>query len=301
MKYVIEHSNSAVAIYDNELRYIYVSERYLNDYHVKELSIIGKHHYEVFPDLPQKWRDVHQRVLNGEVHSSECDAFPRADGTMEWTKWECRPWFNVDGKIGGIIIYAELITNQVLSESTLRESETRFRLLAETAPLGVLISDNNQNTIFINQQFTQIFGYSISDIPSVKEWWLLAYPDKLLRDQIHSDWDKLLANSKYGNEKHQPFEFPVKCKNGSVKLIEFRLATTDEFNFVVFIDITERKRAEEELMQLKNDLEQQVEEKTSELKQRIAELERFQDATIEREFRIKELREEIKLLKDNKP
>jgi PAS domain S-box-containing protein len=194
-----------------------------------------------------------------------------------------------------------LITNQVLSESTLRESETRFRLLAETAPLGVLISDNNQNTIFINQQFTQIFGYSISDIPSVKEWWLLAYPDKLLRDQIHSDWDKLLANSKYGNEKHQPFEFPVKCKNGSVKLIEFRLATTDEFNFVVFIDITERKRAEEELMQLKNDLEQQVEEKTSELKQRIAELERFQDATIEREFRIKELREEIKLLKDNKP
>jgi len=301
MKYVIEHSNGAVAVLDNDLRYIYVSERYLIDYKIKEFNIIGKHHYDVFPDLPQKWRDVHQRVLNGEVCSSALDPYPRNNGTLEWTRWECRPWFKVDETIGGIIIYSEVITNQVLAENDLRESEERFRLLAETAPFGIAITDNNRDIVFINQQFIRIFGYTTADIPSVDNWWLLAYPDKVLRDEIRSEWDKLIVKAKNDRELPQTVEYAVKCKNGAIKLIEFRLATTMELNFIIFIDVTERKKAENELLQLKNELEQQVEEKTSELQTRIAELERFQDATIEREFRIKELHNEIKLLKGLKP
>ncbi len=65
-------------------------------------------------------------------------------------------------------------------------------------------------------------------------------------------------------------------------------------------DVTERKQAETELLELKEQLEIQVDEKTKELQARIKELQRFQDATIEREFRIKELRDEIALLKRNK-
>ena len=65
------------------------------------------------------------------------------------------------------------------------------------------------------------------------------------------------------------------------------------------IDVTERKKAAEELKKLKNNLEAIVEEKTSELKEKLVELERFHEATIEREFRIKELRNEIDMLKKN--
>lgn len=301
MKYVIEHSNGAVAVHDNELRYIYISERYLNDYKVKDYNIIGKHHYEVFPDLPQKWRDIHQRVLQGEVCSSECDPYTRNDGALEWTRWECRPWFKVDETIGGIIIYTEVITNQVLAENALRESESRFRLLAETAPFGIAISDNNRDIIYINQHFIKIFGYTTTEIPSVDDWWPLAYPDKVMRDEVQSEWDKLIVRAKNDSEKTLTIEYPVKCKDGAIKLIEFRLSSSSELNFTIFIDITERKKAENELLQLKNDLEQQVEEKTKELQLRIIELERFHDATIEREFRLKELRDEIKLLKGVKP
>lgn len=63
-------------------------------------------------------------------------------------------------------------------------------------------------------------------------------------------------------------------------------------------DITARVKAENELLRLKENLEVEVEEKTRELRERIAELERFQQATINREFRIKELRDEIQLLKN---
>jgi|GEM_PF-6299004 len=86
MRYIIEHANSAVAVHDKDLNYIYLSQRYLDQYNVKEKDIIGKHHYEVFPDLPQKWRDVHQKALRGEVSKAERDPYYRVDRTVVWTR-----------------------------------------------------------------------------------------------------------------------------------------------------------------------------------------------------------------------
>lgn len=121
MRYVIEHTNSAVAVHDTDLVYIYVSQRYLDQYGIEDRDIIGKHHYDVFPDLPQKWRDVHQRVLKGEVVRADRDDYQRDDGSVQWTRWECRPWYENDGSIGGIIVYTEVITAQVKAEEELRK------------------------------------------------------------------------------------------------------------------------------------------------------------------------------------
>ncbi|WP_407357194.1 PAS domain S-box protein [Methanolobus sp. WCC5] len=123
LRYVIEHTRSAVAVYDRDMHYIYVSQRYLDDYKVKEKDIIGKHHYEVFPDLPQKWRDIHQKALNGEILSAEDDPYYKEDGIVEWTRWECRPWYEADGSIGGIIIYTEVITDRKQAEETLLKAK----------------------------------------------------------------------------------------------------------------------------------------------------------------------------------
>jgi len=133
MQYIITHNRSAVAVHDRELRYIYVSQRYLDDYHVQEKDVIGKHHYEVFPDLPQKWRDVHQKALQGEICSAEDDPYEREDGTVDWTRWECRPWYEADGTIGGIIIYTEVITAQKQMELALRQERDLSRALADAA------------------------------------------------------------------------------------------------------------------------------------------------------------------------
>lgn len=67
--------------------------------------------------------------------------------------------------------------------------------------------------------------------------------------------------------------------------------------FAVARDITKSKQDEEELRKLKDNLQEEVNQKTMELNKRIDELERFQQATIEREFRIKELRNEIEQLR----
>jgi len=109
MSYIIEHSPSGIAVFDRDLRYLYASTQFFKEYNVAEKDLIGKKHYEVFPDLPQKIREVHQRALSGEVLSAESDPFVREDGTTYWTRWECRPWSRGDGSIGGIILYSEVV------------------------------------------------------------------------------------------------------------------------------------------------------------------------------------------------
>ncbi|MBE0700164.1 MAG: PAS domain-containing protein, partial [Acholeplasmataceae bacterium] len=119
MEYVIEHDRSAVAIHDKDLNYLYVSKDYLKQYRIEHKNVIGKHHYEVFTDIPQKWKDVHQRVLKGETISAEYDPFIRGDGTIDWTSWECRPWYEKDGQIGGMILYTEVINKRKKMEEDL--------------------------------------------------------------------------------------------------------------------------------------------------------------------------------------
>ena len=127
MRYIIEHDRSAIAVHDRDLKYVYVSQRYLHDYGVEEHDVIGKHHYDVFPDLPQKWRDVHQKALAGEISSAEDDSYVREDGTVVWTRWECRPWYEADGSIGGIIVYTEVITERKQVEEALARSVVQLR------------------------------------------------------------------------------------------------------------------------------------------------------------------------------
>jgi len=79
IEYIIKHNSSGIAVHDKNMNYMYVSERYLERYGLKGKNIIGKHHYEVFPDLPQKWREVHKRSLKGEVISKKEDPYYREE------------------------------------------------------------------------------------------------------------------------------------------------------------------------------------------------------------------------------
>lgn len=116
MRYIIKHNTSALAVHDKDLKYLFVSERYLQDYKVKDKNIIGKHHYDVFPDLPQKWRDVHRKALAGITSSAENDRYDKEDGSVEWTTWECRPWYQAKGEVGGFVVYTEVVTDRIKAE-----------------------------------------------------------------------------------------------------------------------------------------------------------------------------------------
>jgi PAS domain S-box-containing protein len=117
----VKHAPAAIAMLDQDLRYLQASDRWLTDYKLDLANIIGRSHYDVFPDIPQRWKEVHQRVLEGSVEKCDEDPFPRADGNTEWLQWEARPWRLADGSIGGLIFFTQVITARKEMELELRK------------------------------------------------------------------------------------------------------------------------------------------------------------------------------------
>ena len=132
MEYIIEHNQSAVAVLDKNLNYLYVSQRFFKDYRIKETNIIGKNHYEVFPEIPEKWKIIHQKALSGTTLRADEDIFYRKDGSFDWTRWECRPWYAIDGSVGGIILYQEVISEQKRKEEEIKKLNQRLEILIES-------------------------------------------------------------------------------------------------------------------------------------------------------------------------
>ncbi len=148
------------------------------------------------------------------------------------------------------------ITEKKSAEEALRESESRFRLFAELAPVGIVISDNQEKILFASAKFTELFGYTLEDMPSVNEWWLLAYPDETFRERVRREWQAAIDEAGRTHTESKPMEYPVRCKDGSVRQVEYRMATTGTLNVVVYVDITARKHAEEEREKLQSQLTQ---------------------------------------------
>ncbi len=153
-----EYSPAAIAMLDRDMKYMVVSHRWLADHQLVGQSIIGRSHYDCLPDLPASWTEIHQRCLAGAVEKSDEDIHLRADGTREYKRWEIRPWYQADGAIGGIIIFAEDITARKTAEEALRAGEERRRLLVETMLQGVVHQAADGTIVALNPAAERILG-----------------------------------------------------------------------------------------------------------------------------------------------
>lgn len=125
MALFVAHAPAALAMFDHDMCYIAVSRRWLSDYELDDQLLIGRNHYDIFPEIGEDWKVIHRRALAGEVVCAERDAFMRADGRVQWLRWEVRPWYDGCGRIGGIVIFSEDV-------STIRRVEEEIRQLNAT-------------------------------------------------------------------------------------------------------------------------------------------------------------------------
>ena len=245
MNYIIEHISSSVAVLDKNMRYIYVSQRWFEDYRIKEKEIIGRSHYEIFPDLPDFWKKVHQRALKGEIIRADEDKFPREDGTLDWVSWECRPWYEADNTVGGIVLYTEVITERKNMEISLKESQELFRTMFEYNPIPTTLAVLNKKIIVdINPAAEKLMEYKREEVSGRTVEELDIWADL---DQRKEAFEILFREKKISN-----FELTYKTKYGklgtallSSKSIE-RLGT--EYLISTFIDITLQKQANENIL-----------------------------------------------------
>jgi PAS domain S-box-containing protein len=145
------------------------------------------------------------------------------------------------------------IAERKRAEEALLKSEEKYRTLVEQSPLGISLVGKSGNYKYVNPKFIEMFGYTLEDIPTGRQWFAKAYPDPQYRDQVIASWVADLKVSKIGAAR--PRTYTVTCKDGSEMVIHFRPVTLETGDqFLIYEDITERKRAEEALRESNEEL-----------------------------------------------
>jgi PAS domain S-box-containing protein len=239
----IEHAPVPMAVFDREMRYLTVSQRWLSDYGLTGRNVIGASHYAVLPEIPAHWRELHERGLAGEILNSAGECFTRTNGEKQWLRWEIRPWSMPDGSIGGIAIFSEDITARVDAEKALLASEAKFRATFEQAAVGIAHVDLTGRWLMVNSRLCDILGYPRGELlkASFQE---ITHPEDQERDLDN------VAALLDGKITHYQMDKRYFRKDGrlvwvalTVALIRKADASPDYFVFVIE-DISERKRAE---------------------------------------------------------
>lgn len=162
---LLERVPAAVAVFDLEMRYLSCSRRWLTDFGIVARNLIGKSHYEIFPEIGERGREIHRRALSGETVSSEAEAFHRRDGSVDWVKWDIEPWHEADGTIGGVIILSEVLTDSVETKLRARSLSFELNLLIDSAKNhAICLLDPEGRVMIWNSGAERLYGWSESEI-----------------------------------------------------------------------------------------------------------------------------------------
>jgi len=242
----IEHTPTAIAMLDCDMKYLAASKKWIADYQLDKTTLMGKSHYDLFPEIGEEWKKIHQKCLTGIEDKRDEDSFVRHDGSIQWLRWEINPWFNDKGNVGGIIMHTEDITARKNIEEQLRLSEEAFRGNFENAAIGMALLDLKGQWINVNRALCSIVGYSENELLE------LTFQDITYPEDLDADL-QLLDELVKGKRSYYHMEKRYICKNG--RIINIILAASAVRNvdneplyFISqIIDITAQKKAEKQL------------------------------------------------------
>jgi PAS domain S-box-containing protein len=141
------------------------------------------------------------------------------------------------------------IIERKLAEEALYESEGRFKKIIEQAHIAMAVVSMEGVIEYINRKAVKVFGYQHKDIPNMNRWWEQAYPDKNYREEIVADWMGRIQKALTEGGEIAGNEYQVTCKNGDIKTILISGVPVSDKIFVLFDDITGRKKAEVALLE----------------------------------------------------
>jgi PAS domain S-box-containing protein len=161
---------------------------------------------------------------------------------------------------GGGTVWEGVITDITERKRTEKEQ----RLIFDNLPIAVAATTltSPAEMTFINQQFTRTFGYMLEEIPTVAIWAEKAYPDPAYRREVFREWDEAVFRAIETKGSIKSMEFAVTCKDGTKRDIIFRAVVLDDNLLVSMTDVTERKKAEQALRSLREQLERTAYELT---------------------------------------
>jgi PAS domain S-box-containing protein len=232
-------------MFDDKMRYLAVSRRFVADFRLPpDIELIGRWHYDVLPDVPPRWREVHARVLAGEELAHDEDPFVRQDRRTDWCRWLMKPWYTAAGRIGGAMLFSEVITEKVEARRALADSEARFRAIFENAAVGIAHAAPDGRWLRVNKALCRIVGQPADELLT-KTFEDITHPDDLAAEVAQLELARERKIDSYVVDKRYPRKDDatvwVRKTVGCVRKDDGSI----DYFVSVMEDISARKHAEE--------------------------------------------------------
>ncbi|MDD1673345.1 MAG: PAS domain S-box protein [Methanomicrobiales archaeon] len=240
---MLSFSSDFILVLDNELRILQINDNFLKFLDLDKDSLLGRDITEpslsFLQELP--FSALLKKKPEQREFASEISILKNGIRSYFWTK--VIPTVFDDGG-QGLTTILEDITSQKKAQQELMESQEKFRSIIELSPFPISIIDPQGGYQFVNRKFVEVFGYTLKEIPSGKDWFHRTFPDPELRKLALQQWVEDLEHSRIGEVR--PRTFPVQCGDGATREIIFRPVTLlDGTQCVIYEDVTDKKHAEQ--------------------------------------------------------
>jgi PAS domain S-box-containing protein len=248
-KNLVENIPDYVMRYDREHRHLYGSSKTILGCGKTPDTFLGKTHKEM--GFSEDSCAVFEQALDESFQTGELQQrvieWESAFGTKS-LEWRIIPEVAPDGSIHTALGLSRDITERKRAEELQRESEETLRNLMEIMPVGVLMVGGDGSIEYVNRCFKERFGYSLEDIPTLREWYSKAYPDLGYRSKHIADTNAGLAEAQTRGIPVAPMEADITCKDGVARHIILNRQLSGDRRIVIFTDITERELLQNEIM-----------------------------------------------------
>ncbi len=297
LKLFVEYAPAAIAMFDNQMRYIAVSKRFVIDYKVKNPDILGKSHYEIFPEIGENWKKMHKRCLSGAIEKREAEKFVRSDGSVDWVNWQIHPWYNLDKQIGGIILFSDVITERKEIEEIRDVALIKYKTLFDNFPLGITISDKEGKIIESNNMANEMLGLAkeeqLKRTIDGHQWNIIKPDGTPMPTEEFASVRALKENRKIEN-----IEMGIVLENAQTLWLNVTASPIELKDYGVIItynDISERKKMEAQLQEITKNLETTNKEYEALNEELLSTVQQLESAKNEAEENAQDLKEAQKI------
>ncbi len=246
LRTVVETIPDLVWMKDPQGVYLGCNKMFERFFGAEAKEIIGKTDFDfVDREMADFFREHDRKAIAaGKPSMNEESLVFATDGKRAIFETIKTPVLDQQGNLIGVLGIARDITERKRMEAALQQSEAKFRHLVQALPLPLTIVHKAGRQEYINDRFIQVFGYDYADIPTLSDWWRLAYPDPSYRQEAVQRWNKAVTKAIDTGKDIEPEEYLITCKNQMVRPVVVSGVVLGELILSTFIDISERRRHE---------------------------------------------------------